>query len=110
MRRARFGTYILVGQTPVPEPDFLAWSLWFETAARYVALTEVPGGVVSTVFMGLDHNFSEHGPPLLFETMLWMDGSDIECVRTPVWIAAETAHREMVQMCVDRAKPRSARQ
>lgn len=109
MRRGRLGRYILVGQTPVPEPDLLTWAQWFETADRKVALTDVPGGVVSTIFLGLDHNFSEHGPPILFETMLWMD-ADIECVRTPAWIAAETAHREMVQMCVDRAKPRSARQ
>jgi hypothetical protein len=30
--------------------------------------------IVSTVFLGLDHNYSGHGPPLLFETMVFQDG------------------------------------
>ena len=49
---------------------YLIWARWFETADRRVALTEVSGIRVSTVFLGLDYRFSGEGPPLLlFETM-----------------------------------------
>lgn len=43
-------------------------------ARRRVSLDERPGRyVVSTVFLGLDHNF-DGGPPLLFETMVFLHG------------------------------------
>jgi hypothetical protein len=35
-----------------------------------VAKATVSGADVSTVFLGLDHSFG-HGPPLLFETMIF---------------------------------------
>jgi hypothetical protein len=89
------GHWVLAGRTPVIEPDVLKWARWFETADRRVAFTEVPGGVVSTVFLGLDHNFGD-GPPLLFETMSFLDGESEECVRTSAWSEAEAAHRAMV--------------
>jgi hypothetical protein len=69
------GCYILDGHTPVPVADVLTWGRWFETADRTVARTAVAAGVeVSTVFLGLDHHFTGHGPPLLFETMVFHDG------------------------------------
>ncbi len=92
-----FGKYILVGQTPVLEPDLLTWAEWLETADRRVAMTGVPGGAVSTVFLGLDHNFFG-GPPVLFETMVFIDGeSDADCERSHTWIEAEETHERMVR-------------
>lgn len=39
------------------------------------------GSVVSTVFLGLDHNFTEVGDPVLWETMVFgEDGGEI-CLR-----------------------------
>ena len=69
--------YILIGHSPVPEPDLLAWAKWFETAERRVKLTHVLGLVrVSTVFLALDHSFYD-GPPILFETMtFWATDED----------------------------------
>ena len=56
---------------PIPCDDILEWGRWFETSNRHVARTEiVPGVVVSTVFLGLDHNFGALGPPVLWETMV----------------------------------------
>lgn len=56
---------------PVAEPDVLAWALWFGSAERTIARTELPNDVmVSTVFLGIDHNFGG-GPPILFETMIF---------------------------------------
>lgn len=53
---------------PVAEPDTLAWAKWFETAERIVAQERVGDVEVSTVFLGLNHNYGE-GPPLLWQTM-----------------------------------------
>jgi hypothetical protein len=53
-------------------PDFLIWAMEFETADRHVAVTITPYKErLSTVFLGLDHSFSETGPPILFESMLF---------------------------------------
>ena len=49
----------------------MVWAEWFETADRRVALDKLPLATVSTVFVGLDHNFFDEGPPLLFETRVF---------------------------------------
>ena len=96
--------YILVGQSPVEEPDVLTWGEWFEHADRIVARTHVPGGVVSTVFLGLDHNFSRVGPPLLFETMTFLDGESADCRRTATWLEAEAMHTATVALHTARSR------
>lgn len=50
------------------------WAAWFEHVEnRIVAKTEaLPGVVVSTVFLGLDHAFNG-GPPVLWETLVFDD-------------------------------------
>ena len=93
-------TYVLVGQTPVPEPDILKWGEWFNTAERLVAKTEIPGGIVSTVFLGIDHRFSWEGPPLLFETMVFDEGAHGgDCWRCATWLEAEAQHARIVEQC-----------
>jgi hypothetical protein len=63
---------------PVQELDILAWARWFQTADRTIARDELPGDVtVSTVFLGIDHNFGG-GRPLLFETMVFGGSLDQE--------------------------------
>lgn len=57
---------------PVPEPDLMRWAQWFEGEFRRLARTEIsPQLFVSTVFLGLDHNFGQTGPPILWETMVF---------------------------------------
>jgi hypothetical protein len=56
--------------------DVVMWGKWFETADRRVAadMDEGEGALrvcVSTVFLGLNHNFDEDGPPILWETMVF---------------------------------------
>lgn len=53
------------------ESDFLAWAEWFETADRIIERTDLGDIRVSTVFLGIDHDFSMEGPPLIFETMIF---------------------------------------
>ena len=88
-------TYILEGTVPIPR-DLLTWARWFETAERQVAETWVtPTLRVSTVFLGLDHQWGA-GPPLLFETMCFHDGDGQECERYSTWAAAEQGHEALV--------------
>lgn len=51
--------------------DVLKWGRWFEDSeARRVAETVIGDVRVSTVCLGLNHNFMG-GPPLWFETMIF---------------------------------------
>jgi hypothetical protein len=104
IRRTMPGQYILVGQTPVPEPDLLTWARWFEENDRRVAKTVVFDiALVSTVFLGLDYHFGslcgyDTGPPLVFESMIfWEDEGGEEMDRCSTWTEAEAMHRQMVE-------------
>jgi hypothetical protein len=69
--------YILDAEgNPVPEPDLMKWGEWNHEWKNRVVRQDYFGLpqeeiMVSTVFMGLDHNFSREGPPVLWETMVF---------------------------------------
>jgi hypothetical protein len=64
--------YVLRDGKVVAAKDALEWGEFFEDAdARRVALTEIGNVQVSTVFLGIDHNFSGKGAPLLWETAVF---------------------------------------
>jgi len=90
------GHYVLKDKVPVLEPDLLKWARSFEDAeARRVARTEFPDGtLVSTVFLGIDHQFDD-GPPLLFETMIFESdsGRSDYCERCSTWDEAVEMHK-----------------
>lgn len=66
------GNYILDdGGNPVVEPNLLKWAKWFEENDRSLAVHHVGEVMISTVFLGIDHNFYGKGPPLLYETMIF---------------------------------------
>lgn len=88
--------YVLDGHEAKPATDLLTWSAWFETADRTVAKSEVGESEISTVFIGIDHNFSG-GPPLLFETMVFGGPLDGEQDRYSTWDEAEAGHAAMVK-------------
>lgn len=55
---------------PVKEPDLHAWARWFDHAHRVLAVDVDESDpkktiTISTVFLGLDHNYSQHGTPVL---------------------------------------------
>jgi hypothetical protein len=56
----------------------LQWAEWMESHECHVANDIFEGVHVSTVFLGIDHNFGfDASPPVLFETMIFggpMDG------------------------------------
>jgi len=61
--------YIEIDGRPVPATNLLAWASWYETADRIVGRTATRNGKVSTVFLGLNHQWGE-GPPLIYQTMV----------------------------------------
>lgn len=87
--------YILDGKKIV-EVDMATWAKWTEIADRRVEYDEVRGLRVSTVFLGLDHNFSNDGPPILFETMVFNmnDYADLYCRRYATYDEATIGHAE----------------
>ena len=65
--------YILDEEGDAVPADLMTWATWFENNRdkRSIGKDEpVPGVTVSTVFLGLNHNFGD-GPPLLWETMIF---------------------------------------
>jgi len=83
------------------ETDLMSWAEWFETAkedriVKQETLTN--GNQVSTVFLGIDHNFKE-GPPLLFETMVFpkKGDSELDMKRYSTYEEAEEGHKKMVK-------------
>jgi hypothetical protein len=96
------GYYILGGKDehePIPV-DFLSWGQWFGEAgaARVVAQEQIGRYFVSTIFLGLNHNFAsmlrQGGDcrPYLFETMIFLDGESGDCWRCATWEEAEAQH------------------
>ncbi|MHA1592413.1 MAG: hypothetical protein ACTSUP_08080 [Candidatus Heimdallarchaeaceae archaeon] len=88
--------YILEGRNAVLCSDLMKWGKWFETANRHVAKTQINDMVkVSTVFLGLNHNFGA-GLPILFETMVFGGEFDEEMERYSTWEQAERGHNKWV--------------
>ncbi len=87
--------YILDGHEPVPA-NIENWARWINRSGRTVAKTEVRGAHISTVFLGLDHNFGD-GPPLLFETLVFDGTLAGEMERYTTWDKAEQGHARMVE-------------
>jgi hypothetical protein len=90
------------GRLPIPCADVLAWAMWFEQnhQARRVAHDACDGYRVSTVFLGLDHNFRGCGDPLLFETMVFLDSGETgDMDRYTTWAEAAAGHERIRSIC-----------
>lgn len=74
------------------------WVTLFEHRQQ-VAKTTLPGGIrVSTVYLGVNHNWDPEGPPLIYETMVFGPDRfrDIDMARYTTREQAEAGHRTMV--------------
>ncbi len=73
--------YILEGRIP-KKVSLMELANWFEEIDnRRIKLTKLSNKVdVSTVFLGVDHSFSD-GDPILFETMIFGGDRNEECER-----------------------------
>lgn len=91
--------YILKGKKVIAV-DLMTWANWFETSNRHIGDDHIGKVHVSTVFLGINHNFGE-GEPLLFETMIFGGKHDQYQERYSTWEEAEKGH----QIAIDLVKP-----
>lgn len=83
--------YILdEARKPVPV-TFDEWLEKFDENMRVVKQERIGGTKVSTIFLGLDHQFGG-GRPLLFETMIFGGDHDGFQERCSTWDQAEEMH------------------
>lgn len=89
--------YILEDQKIIKVDNLLTWQIWFQEADRTVKKTQIDTDVeVSTVFLGVDHQWST-GPPLLFETMVFGGEFDQDQYRYSTWDEAVQGHNQIVE-------------
>lgn len=93
----RADKFILEGHDAVPTNDVRVWARMYESADRVVAQDQIGDIKISTVFLGLDHNFGD-GAPLLFETMIFGGVHDQYQDRYSTWQEAEAGHKKAVAM------------
>lgn len=97
------------------------WAHWLETTDRSVAWTGNDHKWVSTVCLGLDHRHFGDGPPLVFESMVFVwhgdfheDGlpkghrktESLDMDRYGSWAAAEAGHKRLVEKYLINAETR----
>jgi hypothetical protein len=87
--------------------ELMEWARMFEDGGedyRRVAYDLIVYGEghaeISTVWLGLDHNFSMYGPPLIFETMVFggPDEDEMEQHRYSTEEEARIGHAGVVEM------------
>ncbi len=84
---------------PVPEPDLFAWWRWFENTGNRVVDVDTRGDArVSTVFLGLDHAFTNGGAPVLWETMIFGGEHDGYCERYTSQADAVRGHEKALAL------------
>lgn len=76
----------------------------FETIHRRVGDENIDGQRVSTVFLSLDHNWSE-GEPLLFETMIFGGPYDTYMERYSTYDQAKEGHERIVNCLKEGVNP-----
>lgn len=82
------------------------WAIAFEYAPHTIRWTKVGKMVVSTVWLGLDHNFGD-GEPIIFETMVFPEEgiySDLDSNRYSTHEEAVKGHDKMVRKWKRRKK------
>lgn len=87
--------YILNGHTPIPIDSALEWAMRFDLTNRTVKHSTVGIVEISTVFLGINFQFSA-GPPLLFETTILGGQFDQSTSLCSTWKQAERMHSDCV--------------
>lgn len=74
------------------------WEIWFRENKQWVGFTDFTDKLwVSTMFIGLNHQFDENGPPLVFETLVRGGPLDGTGRRYSSWDDAEVGHKMFVK-------------
>jgi hypothetical protein len=88
--------FVLDGHTPTPVADLDAWASKGQGIV-HVGDDMVGDVRVSTVFLGINHQYFD-GPPLLFETMIFGGSEDGYQTRCSTWDQAEAQHAEALAL------------
>jgi len=77
----------------------MEWAKWFGSHDRVVRQTKIKDiYFVSTVFLGIDHNFHPHGSPVLWETMVFNKSGDEQAQeRSTNRLDSIAVHEKMVE-------------
>ena len=93
--------YVLENQVPVPTDNLFQWGLWMEDPNnKQVALTEIDELRVTTIFLGVDSQFTE-GQPFLFETLVFKGEQldwEYDGARYRTWDEAKAGHDAIVKL------------
>lgn len=91
--------YILENKIPKPITDVLEWAKMLKDIEKRTVKKDKIGTVnISTVFLGIDHNWSFHGQPILFETMIFGGSHDNYQERYATWDEAEEGHKRAIEL------------
>lgn len=93
----RDGYYVLDGHEIKTVDSVREWGEFFKKRDRIVAQTSVGESFVSTVFIGIDHNWFDEGPPILFETLIFNGPHDQDMWRYATWDEAKAGHDAVVE-------------
>jgi hypothetical protein len=94
--------YTLDKDKNVVPGDMLSLEHILSSTKNVVKRTNVTKDItISTVFLGIDHNFSQEGPPVVFETMVFGGEQDELCERYSTWKEAVYGHNHMVERMKD---------
>lgn len=93
------GHWILVDKQPV-KATLMEWGRWCELdpneSGRRIEATVIGDARVSTVFLGIDHNWRDSGPPILFETMIFGGEHDEYQDRCCTYDEAKVMHTKAI--------------
>lgn len=78
--------------------DLMVWARTFETTFRNVNQSYIGDVKISTVFLGVDHNYCADGPPLVFETMIFGGQYDQYQERCSTYLEACKQHDVAVRL------------
>src|SRR5882762_8039779 len=93
--------YILDGKK-IKHADRNEFYAWYPEANKRIALTTIKDCNISTVFLGIDHQFSLRGNlPILFETMVFGGKYDGYRQQYSTYEEAEEGHEEIIMLIND---------
>lgn len=90
--------YIWRAGAVVSTEDVREWAQWFARADRHVAQDMVGDVRVSTIFLGLDHQWGQSPEPILWETMIFGGAHDEYQARYTSYEAAIAGHHRALAL------------
>lgn len=95
------GHYILNSDHTTVEVSELKWTNWMRFNSRRVAHDTILGVEISTVFLGIDHNYDIVGAPVLFETLTFGLPEESQITnRYCTWAEAVDGHERTKEVIV----------